>query len=373
MKITQLNEDWEVLVRFLPEGWEEKAYELGALRRKRKIESPQALLRVLLVHVADGKSLRATSVYAREAGICDINDVALLYRLKESEEWLHWIAMGLLKDLNLGVTAGCVGKKRRIRLVDGTSISEPGSTGTDWRIHYCFQLEGLVCDHFSITTPKTGEGFERYPIRPGDLMVGDRGYCRRSGISYVLGNGGAVMVRFHSTNLPLLKRNGKPWPVLEHLRTLEEGMVGDWDVWIKGGEEGGLVKGRLCSIRKSQEAIDRAVKQIRQTASRKGKKNRPKTLEYAEYVTVFTTLNRHGCNGAEILSLYRGRWQIELVFKRLKSLAGVGCLPKYNDESSKAWLYGKLLVTLLTERLRQEAENISPWGYPLSPPRRYCQ
>ncbi len=334
-----------------------------------KIESPQALLRVLLVHIADGKSLRAASVYARETGICDINDVALLYRLKESEEWLHWIAMGLLKELNLNVTAGYVGKKRRIRLVDGTSISEPGSTGTDWRIHYCFRLDGLICDHFSITDPKTGESFERYPVGNGDLMIGDRGYCRRGGVSYVLRNGGQVMVRFHSTGLPLLGRNGKPWPVLEHLRTLEEGMIGDWDVWIKDGEKEGLIKGRLCSIRKSQEAIDQAVKQIRQKASKKGNKTRPETIEYAEYVTVFTTLNRHGCNGTGILTLYRGRWQIELVFKRLKSIAGVGCLPKYNHESSKAWLYGKLLVTLLTERLRQEAEIFSPWGYPLSPPR----
>jgi len=372
MKTTQLNEDWEVLKRFLPAGWEEKGHELGALRRKRKIESPEALLRVLLVHVADGKSLRATSVYARETGICDINDAALLYRLRESEDWLHWMASELLKDLNLNVMERSYGKNRRIRLVDGTSISEPGSTGTDWRIHYCFQLEGLICDHFSITTPKTVEGFERFPVGTGDIMVGDRGYCRRRGISHVLDNDGEVMVRFHSTNLPLFKRNGKPWPVLEHLRSLEEGTVGDWDVWIKN-DEGLLVKGRLCSIRKSREAIELAIKKIHQRASRQGKKTRPKTLEYAEYVTVFTTLNRHGWNGNDILSLYRGRWQIELVFKRLKSIAGVGSLPKYSQESSKAWLYGKLLVTLLTERLRQEAENISPWGYPLSPPMRCCR
>lgn len=367
METTQINEDWEVLTRFLPAGWEDKAYELGALKRKRKINSPQSLLRVLLIHIADGKSLRTTSVYARETGICDINDAALLYRLKESEEWLHWIATELMKSLNWNVQPDYI-KNRKIRLVDGTSISEPGSTGTDWRIHYCFRLDGLICDYFSITGPKTGESFERYPVGNGDLMIGDRGYCRRNGIFYVLRNGGEVMVRFHSTSLPLLRRNGKPWPVLEHLRTLEEGMISDWDVWVKNREVGGMIKGRLCCIRKSKEAIAQAVKQIRQNASRKGNAPRPETFEYAEYVSVFTTLNRHGCNETDILTLYRGRWQIELVFKRLKSIAGVGCLPKYNHESSKAWLYGKLLVTLLTERLHQEAEFFSPWGYPLSLP-----
>lgn len=368
MKTTHLNEDWEILTRFLPDGWEEKAHELGALKRKRKIDSPQTLLRVILMHVADGKSLRATSVYAREAGICDINDVALLYRLKESEDWLHWIVNELQKELNWYAEPRHTGTRRRIRLVDGTSISEPGSTGTDWRIHYCFRLDGLICDHFSITGKNTGESFERYPVEDGDIMMGDRGYCRRNGIAYVLRSGGEVIVRFHSTSLPLLRRSGNPWPVLEHLRSLEQGEIGDWDVWIKDTNNGEMIKGRLCSIRKSKEAIEQAKKQIRQKASRKGNATKPETFEYAEYVSVFTTLSRHRGSGTDILTMYRGRWQIELAFKRLKSIASVGCLPKYNDESSKAWLYGKLLVTMLTERLHQEAEFFSPWGYPLRPP-----
>lgn len=368
MEKSHIDEDWEILTRFFPAGWDDKAYELGALKRKRKIESPQALLRVLLVHIADGKSLRATSVYARETGICDINDVALLYRLKESEEWLHWAAVELLKDLKGHSLPGGICGGRKIRLVDGTSISEPGSTGTDWRIHYCFRLDNLRCDHFSITGPKTGESFERYSVGEGDLMVGDRGYCKRSGISYVVRNGGDVMVRFHSTNLPLFRRNGRPWPTLDNLRSLTEGKMGDWDVWIKDNEDGRMIKGRLCSIRKSKEAIERAKKQILHKASKKGSSPKRETFEYAEYVTVFTTLNRHVCGGEDALTLYRGRWQIELAFKRMKSIAGIGCLPKYNNESSKAWLYGKMLVALLTERLHQEAEYFSPWGYPLLSP-----
>jgi len=60
------------------------------------------------------------------------------------------------------------------------------------------------------------------------------------------------------------------------------------------------------------------------------------------------------------------RWQIELVFKRLKSLAQVGHLPKHDDRSSRAWLYGKLLVTLLTQKMIRIGHNISPSGCPLS-------
>ena len=50
------------------------------------------------------------------------------------------------------------------------------------------------------------------------------------------------------------------------------------------------------------------------------------------------------------------------VFKRLKSILAMGHLPKYDDQSSRAWLYGKLLVALLTQRLVHLGSTISPWG-----------
>ncbi|MBF0556261.1 MAG: hypothetical protein HQK96_17220 [Nitrospirae bacterium] len=92
-------EDWEILKRFLPQDWESKAIELGALARKRKIKSAGTLLRVLLIHLADGKSLRSTAAYAQECKLCEINDVALLHRLRASSEWLRWMAVELLMTI----------------------------------------------------------------------------------------------------------------------------------------------------------------------------------------------------------------------------------------------------------------------------------
>ena len=54
------------------------------------------------------------------------------------------------------------------------------------------------------------------------------------------------------------------------------------------------------------------------------------------------------------------RWQVELVFKRLKSVAQLGYLPKRGGESSKAWLYGKLFSALLTVKLIAHASALSP-------------
>ena len=80
---------------------------------------------------------------------------------------------------------------------------------------------------------------------------------------------------------------------------------------------------------------------------------------------VLTSLNPKDVTATRVLTLYRGRWQIELVFKRLKSLLGVGELAKYDPDSARAWLQAKLLTALLLERLEREAFFFSPWGYPL--------
>ena len=83
---------------------------------------------------------------------------------------------------------------------------------------------------------------------------------------------------------------------------------------------------------------------------------------------VFTTFPEPPFSAADVLEWYRLRWQVELVFKRFKSLAQLGHVPKYDDDSAKAWLYGKLFVALLVEKLLHHARAISPWGYDVPAP-----
>lgn len=364
MKKTAIKEDWDVLTSFFPEGWENKAYETHALVRRRKIDSPATLLRVLLIHLADGKSLRTTAAYAREANLCQINDVALLHRLRCSGHWLRWMAVQLRGSIDAQATALRFAKKYRVRLVDASMISEPGSTGSDWRLHYSLNLESLHCDTFEVTDIRTGESFTNFSVWPQDLLVGDRAYCNTRGILHVVDQSADVLVRFHSTNLPLFNYRGQRIELLNKLRTLKGTAVGDWNVYLfRNNRE--KVKARICAIRKSKEAIKKAKKAILKAASKKQHKVKPETLEYAEYVVLFTTVNRHRLKKADVMELYRARWQVELSFKRLKGIMDLGHLHKSDPESCKAWLYGKIFVALLVERIFQEAESFSPWGYPL--------
>lgn len=316
--------------------------------------------------MAEGKSLRTTSAYAIEAGICNLNDSALLHRLRSSEEWLRWMSEELVNEISITLPSQEMSKKFNLRVVDGTVINEPGSTGTDWRVHYGIQLNSLRCDFFHVSPPSTGESLNLYPVEENDLIIADRGYCHRKGISHVLNQKGNVLIRFHSTSLPLFQKNGKSFNVLSQLEFLKYGEIFDEDVWFYDPNDNNKrIKGRICALKKTDEAIKKTQKELRRKASRKGHKLRPETLEYAKYVISFTTVNRRHFKSDEIMELYRSRWQIELVFKRLKSILMIGHLPKKSDVSCKAWLHGKLLVALLVERLILEAEFFSPWGYPM--------
>ena len=125
------------------------------------------------------------------------------------------------------------------------------------------------------------------------------------------------------------------------------------------------VPGRVCALRKTDEAARLARRKILREATSKGRKVQAATLQLARYVIVFTTVPEGDWSAAEVLEWYRTRWQVELVFKRFKSRAQLGCLPKFNDDSAKAWVYGKLLAALLVEKMIHHASALSPRGYEL--------
>ena len=132
-------------------------------------------------------------------------------------------------------------------------------------------------------------------------------------------------------------------------------------MWVRSGEQ--EIAGRLCGIRKSEEAIQRAHRRLTLKQQRRKGKVTPEKKEYARYVLVFTTLSKSQATTRQVLEYYRLRWQIELTFKRLKSVVQLGHIPKQDDQSSRAWLYGKLFVALLSQKLARVGSDVSPWGY----------
>jgi hypothetical protein len=361
------HENWAVLKTVFPQDWEALAIEKKALVRKlRSFKDTESVMRTLLLHVANGYSLRETVTRAKLSNLADVSDVALLKRLQCAEEWFKALCLKMLRE------RGIQGERApsdaiEIRIVDGTIVKEPGKTGSQWRVHYSIRLSDLHCDYFKLSAYEgedTGESFKQFPVKKGECIIGDRAYSTQQGIAYLSKKGAYSLVRVNTGALKFYEIGSeKKFDLLDKLKSLQTTNLSDeWRVKIQSPQEG-EIEGRLCVVRKSETAAELAIAKIKRQAKKRQREIKPETLEYARYVIIFTTLPIENFPTCSVLEGYRLRWQIELVFKRLKSLAEFGHLPKYDDTSARAWLYGKLFVGLLTEKLVNYARALSPWGY----------
>jgi hypothetical protein len=355
------DDDWQCLLGYLPGDWEQMAADSGALLRLRGFTDVGRLLRTLLIHLIDGVSLRQTVVHAKQMGIADVSDVALLKRLNASGEWFRRMACSLMAHTVSNDSLAIFPKGYDVQLVDATCISKPGSTGTDWRVHYSIGLPSLECRSLILSDQSVGETLRNFESVPNRVFIADRGYSNKSGVAHVVNKGGHVIIRMNTVNLPLTTRKGSGFRLLDHLRKLRTREVGEWGVEFVHESE--VVKGRVCAIKKSRIAAQVARDKIKQAASKKQTAPLPETLEAAGYIFVFTTLDPQEMSAKNILEIYRGRWQVELAFKRLKSLLELGSLPKKDPPGAKSWIYGKLFAAMLIEALIRNAESLSPWGY----------
>lgn len=360
------NEDWEVLKSFFPVRWRELAEESGALKGLRQDKSAESYLRVVLMHLGCGLSLRETVTRARQARLAELSDVALLKRLRKSKQWLRGLCEELFSEQAHRPELSSV---TSVRLVDSTLVKEPGQTGGQWRIHYSLQWPGWGCDYFKLTSSEgkgTAESLAQCALSAGDHVLADRGYCRARDFHYAASRGAYTLIRLNPNGIRLEGPTGKLFPLMEQLSGLTQaGQTGEWSVQLPL-EGRAPLQARLCAIRKNEAAINRAIKKLRRKARKSGRTIEPATLRYAEFVMVLTTFARETFATERVLEYYRFRWQVELLFKRFKQLAQLGHLPKYDDESSQAWLYGKLFVALLTEKIIAHARAFSPWGFSLS-------
>ena len=363
MKAVAVADEWEIIEKLLPADWKAAARWHGAFRRARYITDPGPLLRTLLFHAVNDAGLRETVAQVRASGVAELSQVALLKRLRTAGDWLAWLGQELCSELRAQPR---LPKEMRLRAVDSTTVQGPASKGTDWRVHYTLNLTTLNCDWHELTDQHTGESLKRVPVRAGDVLLGDRNFLQPKGVRAVVEAGGHVLVRLRWNHSAMRDGRGRSFQALPHVRSLRVGKVGEWAVHLDEGEKPAIV-GRVIATRLPAPLAARAERRLRRRASKLGyKSSDPRSIAAAHFVMLFTTLPRQVLGAADVLELYRYRWQIELAFKRLKQLLKVGRLPHQEARAARSWILAKLVVALLLEKLYRNASDFSPWGYAIS-------
>jgi hypothetical protein len=237
---------------------------------------------ILIMHVGGGLSLEQTVLRAGELGLTRESAVTLFKRLRKAQGWLAELTRHLLGEQERRLGRFRWPYAYRLRVIDAANVQEPGSTGKDSRVHYSIRLPELTCDHYELTDESGGEKLGRYRFEPGEMVLVDRGYSHRPGVASVLAAKAQVLVRWNPGTFPLEDRQGRPLDLLPRLRALADGQAGDWDVQFV--YQAKIYPLRLCALRKSRLAAERA----RRKALRKAQKNctqaQAEALEMTGYV-----------------------------------------------------------------------------------------
>jgi hypothetical protein len=338
---------------------EQLARETGAFTRCREIESAADLLQLILIWSAGGQSFNNVAALAAEAGLADVSDVALVKRFAKTERWLAALLGELLAD------PPDLPRALDVRLIDATTIGRPGSTGTDHRLHLAMNLGTCRITSLELTDVSGGESLERFPAPPGTVDIVDAAYATRSALANRARSGAYFVARFPWSNIPLEHAGGGAFNLLAALRELPDAAPGEFPVRF-ASPDGGYIDARLVAIRKSEPSAMLARDRVLRGRSRRGGTADMRTLEAAGYTFVLSNLPSD-ISTANVLELYRFRWQVEMKFKTLKSALHLDAVPARTDTGLRVHVLAKLLVAVLIEYLIENAESFSPWGYAIPP------
>jgi len=356
-----LDADWLYVLDLLPADFEESARAKLALVRRRQVSCASDLLRLCLCYGCCDFSLRQVAAQAALLGLGQLSDVAVLKRLRHSADWLGHLLVQFLRERGLTAQVPAL----PVKIIDATSLSAPGSCGTDWRLHLSLDLARLQISGLQLTGPEGGESLTRCEAQAGEIVLADRGYAQRSGVAQLLNRQAHLVLRLNWRNFPLQNRNGHRLDLLACLQPLAPGEIGDWPVQFE--HQGQHYPMRLVALRKSQAAAEHEQLRLQRKAKHKGHRIDPRTLQAAHFVLLLTDLDAEQLPPAQALELYRLRWQIEIAFKRLKSLLHLDQLRAKDPALARTYLYAKLLGALLVEELTGSALSFFPWGYRLFP------
>lgn len=338
------------------------ARQTKAFQRARGVRSGIDLMRLALAWGPGGYSLQRVAAWAGERNIATLTEDALVQRLHTAGPFLKEVVRQLL----IGVGATPCWHGRVLRIADSTSLSQQGSKGTDWRVHGVYDLGRGGFTHLEVTDNRGGEALDRGKPVAGEIRIADRGYATAQAWQRFLqarDERTDFIVRMRWSTIRLVDEAGDMFDVVAWLQARpRESEIHEITAWARSGKHQTPMKIRLIARRKPPEVIKAEHKRLHQQASRKQTRLDPRSLIAAEYVVLATSLPEGEFPATEVLTVYRLRWQIELAFKRLKSLLHIDKLRTRTDAGTRCWLYAHLIVALLGDDLSQDFLESFPSG-----------
>jgi hypothetical protein len=224
-----------------------------------------------------------------------------------------------------------------------------------------------------LTTQHIGESLTLVPVRLGDILVCDALYSRARQLVAVAQAGGFTLTRFSPHHLPLYAG---------HAPSCTPSFLFDVDGWLLSlatglHEYAALVQWeqtilpvRLLAVVLPPEQAAALRRKKEHEARAKGRKLSARSRFLAGYVLLVTTLPSTTWPPALVRELYAARFQIEVLFKRIKQMLDLHTLRSLTEQSAQASILAVLVAWVLVEddleELRRQLSDGDPEAVALS-------
>jgi len=197
-------------------------------------------------------------------------------------------------------------------------------------------------------------------LNKGDLLLMDQGYFKLSTLDAIVTKGAFFLTRFLVRTIVLDPVTRERIDLHEHLSKINENAY-EMDVLIGGDDELPRVPCRLIALRVKESIANERRRRLKKEAQKKGRAVSKHHLKMCDWTLLTTNVPRRWLPLEMVRQLYTVRWQIELLFKQLKSILRVHQSDTGKENRLRCELYGKLIGAVIIHHIHA-AETNSLWN-----------
>lgn len=220
------------------------------------------------------------------------------------------------------------------------------------RLFTSYELKAGTLRHLAVAGGRGSDAViarDHAPSLPrGALRIRDMGFFDRRLLAEDQA-AGIFWISRVPAGLTLRTDDGPSQPVHEFLaeQPADVRQLDQW-LWIGGTDNGGQpLWCRFLAVRCPAEVAARRRQKAHETARRKGRTASRRQLALCDWTVLITNVPADVLTLEQAWELYCSRWQIELLFKRWKSLGGIQISTNLKPERVLCELYAKLLGMLV--------------------------